>query len=122
MKNKLKVHSKKNMIIIMIAITFLVLFAVGGFFACRTLTQNDKFEILGEKNITIQLGQEYQDEGAIAIFLGKDISNQIKVEDNIEIEKPGTYYIKYSIDNIFYKNVFRYRYITVVEVNEWKRF
>ena len=64
------------------------------------------------------LGESYQDEGAIAIAFGKDISSKIETNDNIDFQTPGSYYIKYTIDNLRYKGVERYRQIIIEEVSD----
>ena len=52
----------------------------------------------------------------LAVAFGKDISSQIRTESNVDYDNVGEYYIKYFVDNILYKDVFRYRYIKIVEV------
>lgn len=108
--------AKKNWLTIMIVVIVAAIFFVGGFFTFKLLAKKDEFSIIGESTITLQLNGEYQDEGAKCIALGKDISSQIKVENNIDNTKVGKYYIKYSVDHPLYKNVFRYRYVNIVEV------
>lgn len=98
-------------------IVVIALFAVGifgGYFTVKTLTKNDTFELIGEKHITLTLGQSYQDEGAKAVFFGKDVSSEIVSENNIDFTKAGQYYIKYEYSNAFYKNIVKYRYITII--------
>ena len=118
-KNKIKKVQKRHPISFLIVVVVLVVTAIAGYFTCKHLTQNDKFEIIGEKTITLTVGSEYEDEGVKAIAFGKDISSQIKAESNVDFNKIGEYYIKYSVDNILYKDVYRYRYIKIVEVSEW---
>jgi len=99
---------------------FVILFAgfgVGGYFVGNHLIKDDKFEIVGEKTINLVLGGEkYTDEGAIAISFGKDISEKIEVESNIDYTTEGQYYIRYKVDDIRYKGVYRYRTIIISEV------
>ncbi len=97
---------------------FVILFAggcVGGYFAANHITRNDTFEVVGEKTVTIQLGDTYEDEGAIAISFGKDISSKIVAEDNIDFATAGQYYIKYTVEDIRYSGLSRYRTIIIVD-------
>lgn len=98
-------------------IVVIALFAVGifgGYFTVKTLTKNDTFELIGEKYITLTLGQSYQDEGAKAVFFGKDISGEIVAENNIDYSSVGQYYIKYEYSNFLYKDITIYRYVTII--------
>ena len=115
-KKSNKKDSKTLSIKFFIVVLVLILAVIAGYFTCKTLTKNDKFEIIGEKTITLEIGDEYIDQGAKAIAFGKDISSQIRTESNVDYDNVGEYYIKYFVDNILYKDVFRYRYIKIVEV------
>ncbi len=97
---------------------FLIVFAggcAGGYFLANHFTQNDTFEVIGEKTITLTLGQTYEDEGAIAISFGKDVSSKIETENNIDFSTAGQYYIKYTIKDIRYSGLSRYRTIIIVD-------
>ncbi|MBE7073502.1 MAG: DUF5011 domain-containing protein [Clostridiales bacterium] len=115
-KTKAKKQLKKKPWLIAIVLLIGVS-AVGGFFAAKVMTQNDKFEILGEKTIYLSVGETYQDEGAVAVSFGRDVSVNIKSENNIDYTTPGDYYIKYTIKDIRFGNVCRYRYIVVQGVD-----
>lgn len=98
---------------------FVLIFAscgVGGYFFAANVTKNDKFEIVGEKTIELTLGETYEDEGAVAISFGKDISSKIKVESNVDFNEVGQYYLKYSVEDLRYNGVYRYRTIIISEV------
>lgn len=110
-KNKTK---KRSISFILLTIVF-VICVVGGYFVAKYLTQNDVFEIIGEKRIEIMVGQTYQDEGARAISFGKDISDKVKSESTVNNEVADTYYIKYTVDDIRYRCVERYRIVVVID-------
>lgn len=93
----------------------MIIGAVAGFFTAKYITRNDIFEIIGEHTITLNLGQNYQDEGAIAISFGKDISSKIVSQTNVNYNEEGTYYIKYTVDDIRYRGIERYRTIIIVD-------
>ena len=112
-------QKKAHPIAFFLVVLFLAVGAVCGYFVTKHLTRNDKFEIIGEQTITINLGEDLpQDEGAVAISFGRDISSRIVVEDNINIEKAGRYYIKYTVDDIRYNGVVKYRYIIILAPEE----
>lgn len=117
-KNEIKKIQKKHPLSFFIVLLVLAVAVVAGYFTCKEITKNDTFEIIGAQTITLTIGSDYQDEGAKAVAFGKDISSQIKAESNVDFDKIGEYYIKYSVDNILYKDVYRYRYIKIVEVSE----
>lgn len=115
-KQQAKKQVKKKPWLIVLAFV-LALGAVGGFFGAGHITKNDVFEVVGDKTVYLQLGQTYQDEGAKAISFGKDVSEKIKSENNINFTVAGEYYIKYTIEDIRFGNVCRYRYVIISEVN-----
>lgn len=112
-----KLAKKVSPVLLFVFAVVVIGFAVGGYFLGGHMIKNDKFEIIGEKTITLTLGDEpYQDEGAVAISFGKDITSQIVVETNVDYTVAGQYYIRYSVDNVRYKGVYRYRTIIINEV------
>lgn len=113
--------AKKHPFGTIIVLVVFVLAVLGGYFTCKVLTKNDVFEVIGEKTIEIVVGGEYQDEGAKAISFGRDISSNIQTENNIDNTVAGLYFIKYTVDDIRYKGVVKYRYVEVVEVALWQR-
>lgn len=111
-------QKKAHPVAFLLVVLFLVVGAVAGYFVVQYLTKNDKFELIGEQTITLNIGETYEDEGAIAISFGRDISDRIVVETDIpenEIAEAGRYYIKYTIDDIRYSGVVKYRYIIYLE-------
>ena len=112
-----KKKSLKNGILLFILFVFVVGAIVGGYFTAGHITRNDVFEVIGNKEVTIRLGETYQDEGAKAISFGKDISDKIVSEENIDYSTAGEYYIKYTVDDIRYNGIERYRIIIIVDLN-----
>lgn len=108
---KKKITKKKIGLFVFVLI--LAIGGVAGFFTAKYVTRNDIFEIIGEKTITLSLGQTYQDEGARAISFGRDISSKIVTESDVDYSKEGTYYIKYTVEDIRYRNIERYRTIVI---------
>ena len=118
-KSKAKKEAKKQVKKkpwLLVVVLLLALSAVGGFFTAKVLTQNDTFEIIGEQTIYLQVGETYQDEGAKVISFGRDLSDQVKSENTVDTSVAGDYYIKYTVEDIRFGNVCRYRYVVVQEV------
>lgn len=102
--------------IIAVTLIFLVLGLILGVGSCYFLTKNDKFEIIGEKDITLNVGDSYVERGAKVIAFGKDLSNQIEIESDVNTSVAGIYVVKYKVNNFKYKDIVRVRYVTVLEV------
>ena len=113
-KKKIEKVKKKHPFAFIVVIALFAVGIFGGYFLVKTLTENDTFELIGEKYITLTLGQSYQDEGAKAVFFGKDISGEIVTENNIDYSSVGQYYIKYEYSNFLYKDITIYRYVTII--------
>ena len=110
---KSKKNDKKRQIFLFSMVIMLVMGAVVGYFIGKAVIKNDEFVIIGNDVVEIYVGQTYQDEGAKAISFGKDISSKIETESNLNQNEEGQYYIKYTVNNIRYKGVERYRTIIV---------
>lgn len=55
-------------------------------------------EINGDKEITINYGEEYNDLGASAKYKDEDITNNIVTSNDLDLEKIGTYTYTYKIE------------------------
>ena len=53
----------------------------------------------GSKSITIEYDELYEEKGFLAKHFGKDITSKVKVENNIDSKKLGTYEVTYSVNN-----------------------
>lgn len=138
-KNQNKVKSYVKTVNIFVALLIFIIMAgvgVGSYFiVCR----NDCFSLNGAQEISVELKEKddktgykpeiYKDAGVKIIEFGKDISNNVKIETNMkvvgeneyEVNKEGTYYIKYSVDSIKYGKIFtieKIRLINFVEISE----
>jgi len=97
-----KIFRHKWKIIIPLLISVLI---VIGYFLYQTVyldyTSPIKLNLIGDKEITISVFDEYKEEGAKALFRGKNITKQISTEGTVDTSKVGTYTIKYTVK---YKN------------------
>ena len=53
--------------------------------------------INGEEEIYLEVGEEYQELGATASYKNTDLTNEIKINNNINIEQSGNYEISYKV-------------------------
>lgn len=81
--------------VLIFSFIFIALCSCGIFFITNYTSPTIK--LIGNDTITINIGNKYYDEGAKAKYLGKDISKNIDIKNNIDYDKTGTYKITYSI-------------------------
>lgn len=70
----------------------------------------------GEDNIVLELGEAYNEEGYVAKTLRRDVSEYVKVDSDININKIGSYEVRYTLD-IDFLNIHK-RKIRRVEVKD----
>ena len=73
-----------------------------------------KVEFNGQKKLTLNYGDKYKEVGVTAKFLGKDISDKVKITNNINYKKIGTYEITYDL-NMFFWNVTKTRIVKIID-------
>ena len=92
---------KKKIILIISLALLLIALLVGGYFYYDKVyldKVNDiSLELNGKDSITINLKDEYYEQGATAKFRDEDISNIINIESNLDNNKVGSFEIKYSV-------------------------
>lgn len=96
---------KLSALSICLIVLFFVIGVGAGYFTVYSITKDDTFEVLGQKNITLNVGDEYTYEelGVKAIAYGKDISGDVKIEyHGFTISSGGTAIIDTSVENEFY--------------------
>ena len=100
-----------------ITIIFVVLFAVigvgAGFGVALYLTKDDVFALNGDTEITLQVGEDYVEQGAKAIAFGKDISENIEIIGEVDTSVEGRYVLKYKVKSFRYTNYVLYRLVIV---------
>lgn len=119
---------KAGPIAVLVIVVFFVVGLLGGYLTFLLTSSNDRFDMLGEEEITLTLDEKYIDEGVKIIEFGKDISENVEYDTNLlsdgnefYAEEVGTYYIKYSVDSFKYGKIFKIqkvRLITFVESSE----
>lgn len=108
----------KFLVLVVGLLILLIALSIGGYFYYDKIyldKVNDiDLKLNGDNEITINLLDEYKDEGATSSFRNEDISNLIETENKIDINKVGSYEIIYKIG---YKNKYKEikRIINVVD-------
>lgn len=84
-------RSKRNTkILIAVCIIFFLLINL-------MLITRPRLILNGDRKVEIMMNQDYKDLGIKAKSLGRDVSNQVKIENNVNPKKAGTYHVKYTI-------------------------
>lgn len=122
-KTKLK---KLSFGVVMLAIFLLAVGVVGGYFGVQYLSRNDCFNIVGADEITLEIGESYLDEGVKVVAFGIDETDKVEIETNLKkdnngkfyAQTEGTYYIKYTVNNIKYGSIFKVQKIRLIHFVE----
>ena len=122
-KTKIKKLSFK---VVVFAVFLLAVGVVGGYFGVQYLSRNDCFNIVGADEITLEIGEKYVDEGVNVVAFGVDETDKVEIETNLKKDKDGkfysqtegTYYIKYTVNNIKYGSIFKVQKIRLIHFVE----
>ncbi len=109
-----KVVKKLDRTTMVILCIFLILGAAVGVGTSLFVMRNDVFAINGETEITLNVGDEYVEGGAKAIAFGKDISEMVNIDGEVDTQNEGEYIIKYTVDNFRFRNYTLYKLVKVV--------
>jgi len=105
---KEKKSSPKKIIFLIIILILLII----AFISLHLITP--KIEINGKSEIEIPYGTAYIEKGAKAKYFGADLTKKIKITNNINIDKIGTYEVIYEVKNNIY-NIKKVRTVNVVD-------
>ncbi len=97
--------------VFLLALLLLLLFFV---LAWQMLNRKPELTLIGEEEVTVPAGSEYEDAGVTATLRGEDVSDQVKETDNVDVDRPGTYEVTYSYDGRWSTYTVT-RYVTVVD-------
>ena len=114
-----------------LAVVLFLISALGTYGAATILQKNDKFELIGEKIVTMNVGGDYSEptleEAIECVSFGRDVINTVSInlEETTYNEttsplQEGTYYIVYQTTDFKYSSITRIRTSVVnsIEVNE----
>lgn len=105
--NLLEILNKYKILIIGIIIAIIIIIFIFLFYNKKIETYID---LLGEENITIYEGSNYVEPGyKVYNSKGNDLTSEISIKSNLNINRPGEYEIVYSFGDIT-----KTRYITVI--------
>ena len=115
-----KAIKKSNPKTIMVSLLLIIVGFIIGAGAYFIVCKNDTFEVVGKDQITLTLDEKYEERGAKIIEFGKDISENVIIETNLELnedktsKETGTFYVKYTVDSIKYGKLFKIQKIKLV--------
>lgn len=114
-----------------IAVIVFLISAIGTFGASYIMQRNDRFELKGEKIITMNVGGNYTEpelkDAIECISFGMNAIDSVSInyenttyDPNTSPNKEGVYYIEYQTSNFKYSSFVRIRKIIVnaIEINE----
>lgn len=80
--------------LLIVILTIILVFLI----YCKESIDNiiNDFHIKEKDVVVLEVGDEYKEEGAVATFNKKDISDEIKIVSNVDTSKVGTYTVSYS--------------------------
>ena len=93
-----------------LAVLLLVIGLSGGYTVCGFLSKNDRFVLVGDTAFSIDVGASYTytEQGVEAVQFGRDVSDKLTVETDLEkdangnyvipTDKEGVYTITYTVD------------------------
>ena len=100
MKKKRKLK-KKNVAIVSLLAVILIVFIILGVILLTKSNNTDKYlniELIGDKEVTIKYKSEYQDQGAKANYKEEDLTSNIEIDNNLDLEHIGEYTYTYKIN------------------------
>ena len=63
-------------------------------------SSNFSMKLKGDEEMTVGLNAVYEDQGVEAVIDGKDVSGKVEVTGEVDTSKPGTYELKYSVEDL----------------------
>ena len=102
----------------------------GGVFSVFFMTKNDTFTLSGDKKFEYVIGDNdgtviYTEAGYSVVSFGKNLTDMVKIDTNLEKDNSGNYiidtsvegeyYIIYTVDSLKYGKIQRVRSFTVKE-------
>ena len=102
-EKKKKKIKKKAFLILMIVLVFLAGLGVGVYFLAFP-----QVTLKGKRLVVLNYKEDYKEKGYKASYLGKDLTDKVKVSGKVNSNKLGNYKIKYKVEGgIFPRTVVR---------------
>ena len=113
-KKKLEKELKKvHKATLIFVVVFALLGVAAGYGVGYFLTKDDVFKLNGQEQITLSVGDTYQEDKCTIIAFGKDISDQVIITGEVETSVEGKYVVKYTVNHFRYAGYTLYRLVTV---------
>ena len=87
----------KTAIAMFTVIILIICLIIAFIYTINTFKEKVEFKLIGEENITLEVGDNYIESGVIAKNNGKDISNLVNTISNIDTSIVGEYEVKYNL-------------------------
>ncbi len=101
-------HSSKKIYFLIIFLILLIFIFIGLHFVTPSI------DLIGPSTVEISYRDTYQEQGASAHYLKKDLTDYVKIKSNIENGKVGTYKVTYEVEYKIYK-IKKIRTVKVVD-------
>ncbi len=109
-----KAVKKSHKGVLLLALLFLLIGAAAGAAVSWFMTKDDRFVLNGEKEITLAVGEVYEEQGAEVISFGRDISENVVISgDTVDETTEGVYQIVYSVEDLRWGEYQLVRVVTV---------
>lgn len=109
-----KAVKKSHKGVLLLALLFLLIGAAAGAAVSWFMTKDDRFVLNGEKEITLAVGEVYEEQGAEVISFGRDISENVVISgDTVDESTEGVYQIVYSVEDLRWGEYQLVRVVTV---------
>ena len=109
-----KTVKKSHKGVLLLALLFLLIGAAAGAAVSWFMTKDDRFVLNGEKEITLAVGEVYEEQGAEVISFGRDISENVVISgDTVDESTEGVYQIVYSVEDLRWGEYQLVRVVTV---------
>ena len=95
---------------ILIILDILILFEL----CFGTIFIKPELKVNGEKQINVEVNTQYQDQGASSTHHNRDISKRITTQNNVNINKVGTYEVIYTV-KVFFTEISTFRTVNVID-------
>ncbi len=111
-----KAVKKTHIATVVLTVLFFVIGCVGGVIISMQFTKNDKFELIGDKTVFLEIGEKFVEPGVTVLSFGKDVSDKITVGGDfatMDTNLEGVYQIVYKIDDLRWGDFQRVRTVIV---------
>lgn len=93
-------ENRQVKLLLMVRLLILVLVITLGFLLYFRFSVDDirpKFYLVGDTDITLEVGEKYKEPGFVAVFNNTDYRNNVSVISNVNTSKVGNYTVSYTL-------------------------